>query len=172
MRYMWYTDLRRFDAGKKGKKNTINALKYFISSENALHASASLACFVLFFTSTTMYLFCVCLQRYDIYKYMKAQVRWLNYRINTPRSHSCVSLSERLRILNSVTNHQTNSHLQICDGHDPWALKAFISLLHGCLTRKIYFKPEQHLLPLVFTYRRKTGCCYWCCSKIYIDGLK
>lgn len=156
---------------------TIKTLKSFVSSENALNASASLVCFVLFFTSTTMCFFWLCLQRYDIFKYMKAQVRWLNYRKkNTPGSLSCFSLSfdrpEQLLTLIPVKNHQTNFHIRICDGHDLQALKAFISLLHVCLTRKIYFKPEQQLLPLLFTNRRKPSCCYWCCSKIYIDGLK
>lgn len=114
---------------KKGeKKNSINALKSFISSENALHSSASLVCFVLFFTSTTMCFFWWRLQRYDIYKYLKAQVRWLNYRKNTPGSLSYVSLSfdrpEWLLTLISVKKKNTRQTLTLGfadDHHRQWS---------------------------------------------------
>lgn len=122
-------DLRMFDTESNPPipKTTINPFMSFISGENTC-MPPSHWCFVLFFTSTTMCFFWFCLQRCDINPYMKAKVRWLNYRNNTPGSLSLIFPScsfwqtktgpadlDRFALLKltSVKNHQKDSRVGI-----------------------------------------------------------
>lgn len=185
---MWNADLRGFDTEKKpnSKKPSINTFMSFISSKNTLHVSASLVCFALFFTSTTMCFFWFCLQRCDIYAYMKAQVRWLNYMNSTPGSLSLMSPSpssgqtktgaadlDRFAsfILTSVKSRQTHTLGSIRRSRSSGPQGSYVFVARLSDTDDI-FKQEQQVLPPFSTYRRKPSCGYWCYSEIYMDRLK
>lgn len=163
------------------KNPSINTFMSFISSKNTLHVTASLVCFVLFFTSTTMCFFWFCLKRCDIYAYMKAQLRWLNYMNSTPGSLSLMFPSPSSGqspadldrfvsfILTSVKSRQTHALGSIRRSSGPQGSYAFVAHLSD--TDDI-FKQEQEVLPPFSTYWRKPSCCYWRYSEIYIDRLK